>query len=298
MQTTIHARRAVASGVGLACLWGAPQPGSATADDATALIKPHLAPCSERYALVASLHPSHWDQTAKQAIRQDYASTRDWGTEDNVSLLPPSESGLAEIALRVHYPKNSSSPSDARQNDVPRGGLGFYTEERDLQGTDRVCLHYQLRFEANFNFVEGGKLPGLYGGEAPSGGEEATGENGFSMRLMWREDGQGELYPYVVGHEGDSMGRGSWHFPTGRWVTVEQEVVLNTPGESDGVVRLWIDGHPVLEHRELVYRTVPEVGIDGLMFSSFFGGTGEKWRTPRGQHVDFAAFRLYIPKRR
>lgn len=259
---------------------------------------PRLAPCSERYPQVARLAPAHWLQTAKHSIREDFASSRDWGTEDNALLLGPLASGLPEPALRVLYPKDSSSPSDADQAGVPRGGLGFYTEDERLQGADRVCLHYQLRFEANFDFVKGGKLPGLYGGEAPSGGEEVTGENGYSLRLMWREDGQGELYAYLVGREGESIGRGSWHFPTGRWVTVEQEVVLNTPGEENGVVRVWIDGWPVLEQRNLVYRTTEQVGIDGIMFSTFFGGTGEKWRTPRDQHVDFATFRLFAPSRR
>lgn len=252
-----------------------------------------LPPCSERYPLAVHLQPSGWLKSGKQSVRSDYASTRDWGTEDNVLILSPLSSGLTESALRVLYPRNSSSPSDSERDEIPRGGLGFYTEQQHLQETDRACLHYQLRFEANFDFVKGGKLPGLYGGEAPSGGEEVTGENGYSMRLMWREDGQGELYAYLLGREGDSIGRGSWYFPSGRWISVEQEVILNTPGENDGLVRIWIDGWPVLEERGLVYRTTAEVGIDGLMFSTFFGGTGEKWRTPRDQHVDFAGFRLF-----
>ncbi|WP_231489509.1 polysaccharide lyase [Billgrantia saliphila] len=297
MTLVLHARLTFAGGVALACLSGMPSPVSAK-DDPSALSTPRLAPCSERYPVVAQLRPLRWDQTAKQSIREDFTSTRDWGTENNTSLLPAMTSGLPEPALRVHYPAGSSSPSDADQEGVPRGGAGFYTEHADLQYTDRACLHYLLRFDTNFDFVKGGKLPGLYGGEAPSGGEKVTGENGFSMRLMWREDGQGELYPYVVGHEGDSIGRGAWYFPTGRWISVEQELILNTPGKEDGLVRLWIDGWPILERRDLVYRTQSDVGIDGLMFSTFFGGTGEKWRTPRDQHVDFAAFRLHAPKRR
>ncbi|MCE8018235.1 hypothetical protein HOP62_19320 [Halomonas sp. MCCC 1A17488] len=271
---------------------------SADAPDDGDLPSPRLAPCSERYPLVATLRPRHALQTAKGAIREDFASTRDWGTETNAELLAAVTSGLAEPALRAHYPRNSSSPSDAERKDIPRGGLGFYTEERGLQDTDRACLHYRLRFEENFDFVKGGKLPGLYGGDAPSGGEAVTGENGFSLRLMWRQDGQGELYPYTVGLEGDSLGRGSWHFPTGRWVTVEQEVILNDPEERDGIVRLWIDGWPVLERREMVLRTTEALGVDGVMFSTFFGGTGEKWRTPHDQHVDFSAFRLYAPEPR
>lgn len=254
---------------------------------------PHLAPCSERYPQVASLQLNDWIQSGKQAIRNDFASTRDWGTEENLLLLNPLISELPEPALRVLYPKDSSSPSDADEEGIPRGGLGFYTFEKALEGSDRACLRYRVRFEEGFDFVKGGKLPGLYGGEAPSGGEKATGENGFSLRLMWREQGQGELYPYLVDLEGKSIGRGAWHFPTSRWVDIEQEVMLNTPDERNGVARIWIDGWPILELRDLVYRTTDEVGIDGLMFSTFFGGTGETWRTPHDQHADFAAFQLF-----
>ena len=253
----------------------------------------HLTPCSERYPLVASLQANDWIQSGKQAIRSDFASTRDWGTEENLLLLNPLDSGLAEPALRVLYPKNSSSPSDADEEGVPRGGLGFYTAEKAFAGSDRACLRYRVRFEEGFDFVKGGKLPGLYGGEAPSGGEEATGENGFSLRLMWREQGQGELYPYLVDLEGESIGRGTWHFPSGRWIEVEQEVILNAPDKNNGVARIWIDSWPVLERRDLTYRTTDKVGIDGLMFSTFFGGTGEEWRTPHDQHADFATFHLF-----
>ncbi|RCV91905.1 polysaccharide lyase [Billgrantia montanilacus] len=254
-----------------------------------------LTPCSKRYSLAASPRPLRHQETAKASIRDDFGSERDWGTENNVKLLTIHATGLGETGFRVLYPEGSSSPSDADQDGVARGGMGFYTREAALEDDDRACLHYRVRFEPEFDFVKGGKLPGLYGAEAPSGGDEVDGENGFSMRLMWREEGQGELYPYIMDHEGESMGRGAWTFPKGRWISVEQEVILNTPGKDDGIARVWIDGRPTLERKGLAYRTTEDVAIDGLMFSTFFGGTGEGWRTPRDQTVDFAAFRIYAP---
>lgn len=251
---------------------------------------PQVEPCSQRYALAQAPRPQP-GADGHAAVRQGFDTTRHWGTQENVERLDTGRTGINEPGLRVHYPAGSSSPGED-----PRGGAGFYSDPASLQGAERACLSYMVRFPADFDFVKGGKLPGLYGGEAPSGGEDVTGKNGFSMRLMWREDGQGELYPYVVNFEGDSVGRGLWHFPVGQWVTVEQEVVLNDPERENGIARLWIDGRPVLEQRNIVYRTSPSVTIDGLMFSTFFGGTGEGWRTPRDQHVDFAAFRFYRPQ--
>lgn len=276
----------------LAALLAAPLAGELAAEavDPDTLGTPGVAACSERYPLVTAWQPDGRAKNAQSAVRDGFDTQRDWGTERNVEVLGASITELGAPALRVHYPAGSSSPSDATE-----GGAGFYASVSALDDAERACLRYQVRFEPGFDFVRGGKLPGLYGGEAPSGGEDANGKNGFSMRLMWRENGQGELYEYVVDHEGTSVGRGAWTFPSGEWVTIEQELELNTPGKADGVARLWIDGRPVLEQRGIVYRTTPELTIDGLMFSTFFGGSGEGWRTPRDQYADFADFRLYAP---
>lgn len=269
-----------------------------SANDTDAQIAPlALDSCSMRYSEVAHYQPAREATDAKQSVRRGFATNRDWGTEDNVEILAANESGHDEPVLRVHYPAGTSSPGDD-DNGRGQGGAGFYTEDTALSGSDRACLRYQVRFADDFDFVQGGKLPGLYGGDAPSGGTRADGHNGFSMRFMWREQGQGELYEYVVNQEeeyGASVGRGLWHFPAGRWVTIEQEVILNHPQRDDGIARVWIDGVPILEQRGIVYRTSNAVGIDGMMFSTFFGGHGEGWRTPRDQYADFSDFRLYRP---
>ncbi|MFQ3787750.1 polysaccharide lyase [Halomonas sp. A29] len=246
--------------------------------------------CSQRYMQVETPRPRQ-AADAHAAVRQNFHTNRHWGTEENVERLGAGQTGIGEPGLRVHYPAGTSSPGED-----PVGGAGFYSDPPSIKGADRACLSYMVRFPTDFDFVRGGKLPGLYGGEAPSGGEDVDGTTGFSMRLMWREEGEGELYPYVVGFEGDSVGRGSWRFPLGQWVTIEQEIVLNDPGQENGIVRLWVDGRPVLEQQNVVYRTTPAITIDGLMFSTFFGGTGEGWRTPRDQYVDFAAFRFFTPQ--
>lgn len=287
-------RRPVIASVLLATATGLSAQALGQQDDALGI--PQVAACSERYPLLASPHPAMAGGTAKEAIRQGFGTDSDWGTEQNVEILSPEATGLGEPGLRVHYPAGTSSPGDTEE-----GGAGFYTEDASFTASDRGCLQYRVRFEPGFDFVKGGKLPGLYGGEAPSGGTAADGENGFSMRFMWREDGQGELYEYVVNHDDDedygvSVGRGLWRFPVGRWVTIEQEVILNDPGQNNGVARVWIDGAPVLEQNGIVYRTTDSLTIDGLMFSTFFGGDGEEWRTPRDQTIDFAAFRFYAPQ--
>jgi hypothetical protein len=266
-----------------------------TADPQDITKTPAVVACSVRYPLVSDLTPALAARDAKRAIRDGFDSHKNWGTKKNVEILRPDTSDIGEPALRVKYPEGTSSPSDNG-----KGGAGFYSALEMPAGTDRACLRYKVRFPKDFDFVKGGKLPGLFGGKAPSGGDKVDGKDGFSMRLMWREDGKGELYEYIAnkGEKTDyglSVGRGLWTFPTGRWVTIEQEVILNDPDRADGIVRLWVDGKPILEQDDIAYRTASDESISGLMFSTFFGGSGKDWRTPQDQYVDFGDFRLYAP---
>lgn len=265
-------------------------PHTVQADDEKQPAVPQVISCSSRYERVASPAPPLNAANGKQAIRSGYGTRDAWGAKKNIEVLSPQQTGLGETGLRVHYPKGTSAPSDNG-----KGGAGFYATIDALSGAERACLQYKVRFEPGFDFVKGGKLPGLYGGKAPSGGDKVTGD-GYSMRFMWREQGQGELYGYVVNMDseyGESMGRGLWTFPTGQWVTIEQEIILNDPHGENGIARVWIDGRPILEQRGIVYRTQGNVFADGLMFSTFFGGSGEGWRTKQDQSADFADFNFY-----
>ena len=115
---------------------------------------------------------------------------------------------------------------------------------------------------------------------APSGGDR------------WRAGSDGEVYAYLPTSQdhGTSLGRGRWRFPANRWVAIEQRVKLNTPGASDGEVAVWHHGRQVFVQRGMTYRTTDQLKIDGLFFSTFFGGGDESWASPVDQYADFAGF--------
>ncbi|MFF5143640.1 polysaccharide lyase [Streptomyces sp. NPDC013157] len=205
-------------------------------------------------------------------------------------LLPGHHPVLGRV-LRVHYPARSASPTVARQYGLPEGGAQIYLKLADGP-VDLLHLRYYVRFPKYFDFVKGGKLPGLYGGTVTSGRRIPDGANGLSTRYMWRTHGAAEVYAYLptsVAH-GTSLGRGSWDWPLGRWVCVEQAVRLNRPGHFDGNVTVHVDGRQVLSRGGLEFRTTERLGIDGVLFSTFFGGSDPTWATPRSQYADFAAF--------
>lgn len=208
---------------------------------------------------------------------------------NNLQVVPAGNS----TALRVTYPAKSASPAVARSKGVPIGG-GQFLADAGITPQDSLRLSYSLRFSDGFDFVKGGKLPGFYGGNAPSGGESPNGSDGFSTRFMWRTGGEGEVYSYLPTSTeyGTSMGRGSWTFKPGVWHRLEQEVVLNQPGQDNGRIRVLLDGKQVWQENGVRFRTTDKLKIDGIFFSTFFGGGDSSWATPKDVSADFANFSI------
>lgn len=209
------------------------------------------------------------------------------------TVVEPGAAPGGGTALRVTYPANSVSRRSAREHDTPDGGAQGYLSW--VSGdSDEAWLAYDLRFPNGFEFVRGGKLPGMFGGSVTSGQHIPDGTNGFSTRYMWRAEGAGEVYAYLPTSEthGTSLGRENWVWPTGRWTHTVQHIRLNDPGSADGLIEVWIDGAAVLRQTGLTFRTVPELRIEGLFFSTFFGGDDPTWATPRDQAAEFANFTM------
>jgi hypothetical protein len=237
-----------------------------------------VAPCSQRAPLIWSAQiAAPLDEWLRPAYRI-------WGTEN----LAISQDGRTN-ALEVTYPKGSIDPATTT---APSGGAGFLYPLATPLLTG--CLAYEVGFEKGFDFVKGGKQPGLYGGTAPSGGADTS--MGFSMRYMWRTGGAGEVYAYVPdksGEYGESIGRGAWSFVPGQWQRLEQEVIVNHLGQKDGVLRVWVDGKLVIERNDMLYRVNGNVLVSGLMFSTFFGGHDASWASSKTQHAFFRNFQVF-----
>ena len=98
--------------------------------------------------------------------------------------------------LQINYPQGSyRSPGSVNGS---FGGAQFYADP--LSPKQRGLLEYSVYFPKDFPFHLGGKLPGLYGSNPGSvnftecsGGSPADGTNCWSVRLMWRARGAGEV---------------------------------------------------------------------------------------------------------
>jgi hypothetical protein len=234
-------------------------------------------------------------QTSDWMQHWSFRKNGDWGLKNITAHATPRDK--FSNVLRVRYPAGSASPMVTRKTGAPVGGAQFFAD-LGMQPQNALRLSYYLRFSKNFNFVKGGKLPGLFGGTVNDGRKIPDGTNGFSTRYMWRKDGDGEVYAYLPtsSEHGTSIGRGNWRFKPGNWHHVEQEVILNQPGKKDGRIRVWVDGKQVLAKDKLTFRSTDKLKIEGIFFSTFFGGGTPAWATPKDVYVDFADFSVSLVK--
>jgi len=201
--------------------------------------------------------------------------------------------------VRVVYPKGAFG----------NGETGVQWKAYLPRSYERLRVSYAVYFEPGFDFVRGGKLPGLVGGfvagsrdSVVSGGRKPNGYDGWSARLMWRKGGRVVQYLYHPDQPGSYGEDLRWQraaqdlsFTPGRWHRVTTEITLNTPGRHDGILRSWLDGGLALAKNDLRFRETPSIGIDALYVSTFFGGDDAAWSTTKDEAARFRDFTVTVP---
>ena len=198
--------------------------------------------------------------------------------------------------LRVNYAIGGIGPE--------KGGAGW---RWPIGSHEAAELSYTVRFNEDFDFVKGGKLPGFCGGpENVSGGRPSNGTNGFSARLMWRADGRGEAYIYHK-NQPEKYGQ-SYAFPedfrfvTGKPIQVRLAVTMNTPAKRDGTLRVWItqpgqSERLVVQQTDMEWRNTASYGVDSLYFESFHGGNDSSWAPTRACWAEFGQLKVTSVKK-
>ncbi len=189
--------------------------------------------------------------------------------------------------LQLKYPAGCLGPSGTG-GAVPCAGQ---VSQPLVKVADTMWTAYDVKFEEGFQFVLGGKLPGLCGGECYSGGNKPTTGDGWSARVMWREGGGAVQYMYFVdqaGMYGDDM---LWNlggkipqkkFIPGKWHRLVTKITLNTVttegnGDKNGRVQSWFDGELSVDVDTLRLRDFANQHIDRFYISTFHGGNASNW---------------------
>lgn len=162
----------------------------------------------------------------------------------------------------------------------------------DLGKHDELYMAYWIKFKEGFNFVRGGKIPGLVGG-ATTSGVKPNGTDFFIARMMFIPLGKVIQYVYHLDQaniHGDGL---SWNynnkpqkqFIPGKWHRIENHIRMNTPGKANGVIETWFDGDLALRKTNFRFRTVDTLKIDQFFFSTFFGGSDSTWATKKREYM-------------
>lgn len=189
---------------------------------------------------------------------QSRLAGRDVGVLENANGVRLHSGAPAQTGLRV---KLAALPNVESTNDTPRAnGVGFNWVPRRLQKTDVTCLTYAVRFAPGMKLGHGGVLPGLIGGRDSI-------EPSFSTRIRWNRDGRFDLR--LQSEDPDrslslAISHDRLRLEPGQWTRVDQQVVLNRPGQADGIVRVWFDGNLMLEKRGMVVRRKPDSHVLGV----------------------------------
>ncbi len=203
-----------------------------------------------------------------------------------------------------------------------RWGIDYRSslDDLDLPALNAVEFGYDAYFASGFEFIGDGKFGGLAGisdGLDPldtsSGGD--FNDQSFSARAMWQRDRGVVGYLYVARADGlaidddDNFGFGiqvpfvaddgatAGIVSTGVWHRITHRVVMNTPGEADGVYQLAIDGHRGIDLHDVEFRTgaADDLAVNQLMSTWFFGGGPDQFPT-RENTAYTANWTLAIPE--
>jgi len=244
----------------------------------------------------------------KKVLQSDFRDEKQWLKTFEPARSAPWTAGMdrARIVfdddknhkvLEIKYPKASLGPE--------QGGaqwISYLPETRE-----KVTASYWVKFQKNFDFVLGGKLPGLVGGHQDghsdstiTGGVHPTGKNGWSARIMWRKGGQIVQYVYHMNQPGKWGEDFKWKvsgapalFKPGVWQKLTTEVTMNTPGKKNGRIRSWLDDKPALDVQNLEFRSIKDLKIDAFYFSTFFGGDEPDWAATKDERIRFDDFQVF-----
>ncbi len=161
-----------------------------------------------------------------------------------------------------------------------------------------ASLCFDVKFDADFQFVKGGKLHGLGPKNSVTGGKPLTPQ-GWSARSMFKENGK--IGPYVYHqNQGGQYGEGGtqiqpFQFQKERYHAVCYHVKVNTPASTaNGLFHLYVDGVLLERKDNIQYRSQEssESEIYSLLFSTFHGGNNDSWapKKPDGSYATVFAY--------
>jgi hypothetical protein len=246
---------------------------------------PTIAACADRYPKAVALGVERNGVLLTASDVQAVAAGADSGIMENLTLMRV-KGASSPNAIAVSLRSGTSHPEHTK---LDRGGISFPWRPRALpQSVSAACLSYDVYLAPTFNFGSGGgTLPGLVG----SGQNEK-----LQINFGWTSKGTPRMRS-VLKTETNTSRDSVWSgnpIPRGRWVRVDQEIVLNAPKKTNGLLRVWLDGDLVAEKRKLTLRNSADGTIEGVLADVYFGvsTTDMDGRAMKDEQILFTPFEL------
>jgi len=236
-----------------------------------------------------SVDYSHWKDGQRYATAEAKADwpTLVWFDEPGDAYIREFPAGSGHKWLEPHFKVGTYT-----------GGAHGCKFAAELAPCTNYTIEYAVHFPAEWEFSQnntlpygGGKLPGLSGGSHPSGGLGKP--DGMSARPMWRRDNRFsaeiqnylELYLYWP-KQSEKYGDRFFvqQVEAGRTYLIKLQVELGTP-ETDGTVRIWIDGTLRLEKKLRLLQPGQNWKLTHYMHDVFYGGNDSTWAPVHDQHL-------------
>lgn len=256
----------------------------------TYFFKEEIAACSQRYEKGTRMALDRSGVPMTGADLQARFSGADWGVLDGARVVPV-KGGPSPLALELDMPAGQSAvpAPKAGASISQRPGVGFVWAPQSLKSATSACLAYTMHLPAGFLIGQGGRLPGLQ--VTDFGAEDADAS--FAVRPRWLREGPVHVFAEPAAGEAvmhPNM-KPSLELPRGRWAAVEQETVLNTPGQADGVVRMWVDGVLAYERNGLTLRKSEKARFSGILAE--FVAFGQSAAKPEDRRLQLSPFEIY-----
>ena len=197
-------------------------------------------------------------------------------------------------------------------------GIGFHASPTHAFPTLHARFSYKIYFPEDFDWVRGGKLPGLFIGNPGATGGHWDYKAG-SARVTWQKDGFACVYLYIplqvafdgskdeainiqseefrkLCHRTPHKGCHLWHtgplrFEKGQWNDVTLDLKMNSVGRKNGHLKLTVNGKSV-ECHAMVWRKTPHLAIGGVSVQTFYGGSVPEAAAP--MNGSFAKFKDFM----
>jgi polysaccharide lyase-like protein len=109
---------------------------------------------------------------------------------------------------------------------------------------------------------------------------QAVGASDFQPQIRTQDNGAQDLTPNVSGQTGYTFARNTWV----RW---EFYIKNNTPGNSDGIVRVWMNGTKVTEYDNIkISASSTQAHLTDFQFAPYWGGIGGTLSAPQYMWID------------